>query len=134
MVAHTCSDKGQHSRTAKLWLQYMDMVALMRQFIKGERTGDWELHLKSTRQMLPYYAAAGHNNYLKSARIYLQNMLNLKETHPNIDKMFHSGLHVIRRSDRYWAGLSADLVIEQEFMRAMKASGICSNLYIAPHS
>lgn len=35
-----------------------------------------------------------------------------------------SGLHVIRRSDRYWAGLSADLVIEQEFMRAMKSSGI----------
>ena len=36
--------------------------------------------------------------------------------------MFMSGLHVIRRSDRYWAGLSSDLVIEQEFMRAMKSS------------
>ena len=74
--------------------------------------------------MLPYYAAVGHNNYFKSARIYLQNMLSLKETHRNIYKMFYSGLHVIRRSDRYWAGLSTDLVIEQEFMKTMKASGI----------
>jgi hypothetical protein len=51
-------------------------------------------------------------------------MMSLKETHPDVYHMFMSGLHVIRRSDRYWAGLSADLVIEQEFMRALKSSGI----------
>ena len=28
-----------------------------------------------------------------------------------------------RRTDRYWAGLSSDLVIEQGLMRSMKSTG-----------
>ena len=36
---------------------------------------------------------------------------------------FQDGLHVIRRSDRYWAGLSSDLVIEQVLMRSIKTIG-----------
>ena len=35
-----------------------------------------------------------------------------------------SGLHVVRRSDRFWAGLSPDLVIQQALMHSLKTSGI----------
>ncbi len=122
--------KSAEARTGKIWIQYMQMVSLMRQFIKAERTGNWELHLKSLMEMLPYYAAAGHNNYMKSAYLYIQNMLELKNSHPQIDKLFRSGFHVIRRSDRFWAGLSTDLVIEQEFMRNMKVAGNLVNLMV----
>ena len=31
--------------------------------------------------------------------------------------------HVERRSDRFWAGLSTDLMIEQVLMRSVKATG-----------
>ncbi len=37
--------------------------------------------------------------------------------------MFVQGHHVVRRSDRYWAGLSTDLVIEQALMRSIKTQG-----------
>lgn len=47
-------------RTAKLWFQYMDMVDILRQFIKAERAGDWLFHLKAVQNMLPSFAAAGH--------------------------------------------------------------------------
>ena len=30
------------------------------------------------------------------------------------------GHHVVRRSDRFWAGLSPDLIIEQVLMRSIK--------------
>lgn len=73
--------------------------------------------------MLPYFAAAGHNNYVKSAYLYLQLMCDLHKTHPDVYKSFQDGLHVVRRSDRYWSGLSTDLVIEQVFMRSLKTSG-----------
>jgi len=33
-------------RMARLWLQYMDMVDLLRRFIKAERLGLWALHLQ----------------------------------------------------------------------------------------
>ena len=50
-------------------------------------------------------------------------MAKLQTTHSQVQQKFEEGLHVIRRSDRYWAGLSPDLVIEQALMRPIKTSG-----------
>ena len=33
------------SRTGTLWIQYMEMIDILRSFIKAERKGDWDLHL-----------------------------------------------------------------------------------------
>lgn len=41
------------SRTAKLWLQFMEMVGILKSHIRSERTGDWQLLLDSLRNMLP---------------------------------------------------------------------------------
>ena len=110
-------------RTSTLWFQYMNMVDILRRFLKSERTGNWKLHLQSVSDMLPYFAASGHNLYAKSARLYLQDMMQLENTHPEVFKSFLEGHHVVRRSDRFWAGLSTDLVIEQVLMRSLKTSG-----------
>ena len=40
-----------------------------------------------------------------------------------IPKSGKACLHVVRRSDRLWAGLSTDLVIEQVLMRSIKTTG-----------
>ena len=46
------------SRTAKLWLQYMTMVNILKEFIKAERTGNFQLHLEATHEMLPYFCSS----------------------------------------------------------------------------
>lgn len=46
--------------TSKLWVQYFRMNVLMKQFIKAERMGDWELHLTTVGKMLPFFHSAGH--------------------------------------------------------------------------
>ena len=48
--------KLSDGHTAKFWLMYMEMVAILKQFIKAERTGNWFLHLHSVNEMLPYLA------------------------------------------------------------------------------
>ena len=111
------------SRTAQLWIQYSDMISILRNFILAERLGDWLLHLESLREMLPFLAASGHNLYTKSASVYLDSMHKLSETNPDVYQHFIDGKHVVRRSNRQWAGLSTDLVIEQELMRSLKTSG-----------
>ena len=111
------------SRTACLWFQYMDMIDILRQFIKAERTGNWGLHLKAMKDMLPFFAAAGHNLYMKSGYIYLQQMTELQETNPEVYQHFTMGNHVIRRTEKFWAGLSTNLVIEQVLMRSIKSVG-----------
>ena len=110
-------------RTAVLWIQYCEMIQLLRKFIKAERTGNWDLHLQSVRDMLPYFAAAGHSLYAKSAYVYITSMQNLEDTHPEVFHQFKACHHVFRRSDRYWAGLSTDLVIEHVLMRSVKSPG-----------
>ena len=50
-------------------------------------------------------------------------MANLPNDHPVVHQHFVEGLHVARRSDRAWAGLSTDLMTEQVLMRSMKTSG-----------
>ena len=111
-------------RTAALWLQYMEMLDLVRAFIKSERTGNWNQHLDTLTNMMPFMAASGHNLYVKSLSIYLQKMHQLEKTHPQVYERFQDdGLQVVRRSNEYWAGLSPDLVIEQALMRSMKTTG-----------
>ena len=70
--------------------------------------------------MIPYFAASGHHFYAKSVHIYVQKMMRLKDDYPEIHNKFVDGFHVVRRSNRKWAGLSTDLVIEQVLMRAIK--------------
>ena len=53
------------SRTANLWLQYMQYVKVLRQHILAARTGDWNLSLVSLQKMLNLFAATGHLNYAK---------------------------------------------------------------------
>jgi len=95
----------KNSRTANLWLQYMKMMDVLRMFLKAERTGNWKLHLQAMYDMLPYLAASGHNLYTKSVYVYLQHMAKLQELHLEVYNHFQKGHHVVRRSDRFWAGL-----------------------------
>ena len=78
---------------------------MLKTFIKAERTGEWELSLYELQRLLPYFAVSGHNLYLKSAHVYLQTICQLRDNNPRVYEAFKEGYHVIRRSDRYCAGL-----------------------------
>lgn len=109
--------------TGNLWIQYMAMVDTVKQLLKAQRTGNFLLYLETLKEMLPFYAAAGHLHYTKSVYLYIQDMLQLKETNREVFDQLVSGLFVVRRSDRFWAGLPPDLIIEQVLMRSLKTNG-----------
>lgn len=123
LAADTWSTSMLPYRTAKLWIMYMDLVRILRSFIRSARTGNWKLYLQSLHEMLPYLAASGHNNYVKSLLLYLQKMEKLEETHPAIYAKFLEGMFVLRRSDSFWAGIFSDLYIEQVLMANVKSVG-----------
>ena len=72
-------DYLKYSRTASLWLQYMNMVDTLQQYKRTERTGNWALHLDAISKMLSYLATSGHNHYSKSAWVYLQRISQLEK-------------------------------------------------------
>lgn len=120
-----CRNKSEGSRTAKLWIQYLNMVILVMQFIKAERTGDFDLHLNTVISMLPFFHAAGHHLYAKSAHLYVQKMMDLpqKMKKEEFERFSRDGYFSIRRSARNWSGIWTDMVIEQSLMRPMKSIG-----------
>ena len=50
-------------------------------------------------------------------------MMQLESDHSDVYLAFKRGHFVIRRSNRYWGGLSTDLIIKQVLMRSLKSTG-----------
>ena len=73
--------------------------------------------------MLPYLAAAGHNNYTKSLAIFIPKMMDLQCTHPDVHAAFMKGLFPVRRTDGAWTGMFTDLFIETVLMAGLKSTG-----------
>ena len=44
----------------RLWSQYQDVIDILKNFVKAERRGHWNLHLQAVFDMLPYHSASGH--------------------------------------------------------------------------
>lgn len=113
------------SRTAKLWINLLKNINLILQFIFAERSGNWNMHLNTVIKMLPYFHAAGHLPYAKSAHLYVQQMLKLesKLTKNEFDLFTNKGYFTVRRKGKFWSGTWTDMSIEQCLMRPMKAVG-----------
>ena len=76
----------------------MDSINVFR----AQRTGNCHLHLVSTSHMLNLFEATGHINYAKSARMYLQMMLELPVKYRDLYEKFSTEkYHTARRRDRF---------------------------------
>lgn len=111
--------------TAELLIQYMEMVQLVKDFIRAERSGNFSLHLKCIKKMLPYFHASGHFLYAKSAQLYLQDMLKLETMMSDIEyqRFVTDGFFTVRRTSKFWSGIWSDMTIEQVLMRSMHSQG-----------
>ena len=80
----TLEDLQKTSRTAKLWVLYHKLVRTAQDFILSERLHDWHGHLNAVSKMVGIFATAGHGQYAKFGRMYLQEMLRLPEDYPEV--------------------------------------------------
>ena len=72
--------RANQSRTCKLWLDCLiKPMFIMMVYVRAEREGDWLLHVHSVRQMMPYFIAAGHHNYVRSVLLSIRTVENLPE-------------------------------------------------------
>ena len=88
--------------TASLWIQYLDMIWILRKFIRAEWLGNWYLHIEAVSDMLPYLAASGDSLYANSASIYLSSMANLPSDH----LVVHQQRQVKLGNDATWKTLT----------------------------
>ena len=118
--------KGQNrskSRLFAFWEEYGAMVSLLLQFIKAERTGNWNLHLASVAAMIPHFFAMDRQNYARYLPVYLADVRQLETKHPTVHKEFLSGNHSISRSGHAYSQVSTDMALEQSINADSKSMG-----------
>ena len=58
---------------------YVDMVSILKRFIKAKRVGKWMEHLAEIQHMLPYIVAAKLTNNMSCLSLHLKEMRDLEE-------------------------------------------------------
>ena len=117
------SEGRAKSKLFSFWEEYIDMVMILLQFIKAERTGNWSLHLSSTAAMIPHFFAMDRTNYARWMPIYLADMHKLEVRHPNVFKEFSAGNHSVSRSQQPFAEVWTDMALEQSINLDSKSKG-----------
>ncbi|KAJ8943944.1 hypothetical protein NQ314_009608 [Rhamnusium bicolor] len=93
-------------------------------FYTAKRSGNWDLHLKSLRCMIPWFFAYDHYNYSRCASVYLADMLNLESTAPNVYVEFLKGNFVIKRLPGAFNTISVDQALEHVNKSSKNGGGI----------
>lgn len=105
----------QRGSIAKLLVQYLQMMTLVKQFIVAVRMSNWNLHLNTIQKILPYFHASGHF-------LYSQDMLHLKGrmTAEQNEFITTKRYFTIRLSDKFWCDTRLGITIEQLLIRTIK--------------
>ena len=101
------------SKMFAFWEQYGDMINTLLQFIKAERTGNWDLHLSTVATMVPHFFATDRPNYARWLPVYLADMNQLQSKHSKVQQEFVAGKHSISRSGQPFSQVSTDMALEQ---------------------
>ena len=115
--------------TGKLWVDCLvkpTLLSLM--FLRAERNGDFLLEQHCLKEMLPYYFAAGHQNYARYLSWYVRQMENLPQC---AKEDLLAGAHVCRHSDGGTA-VPADQFGEQTYIKRGKGSGCMKGISTSP--
>lgn len=78
-------------KLSKFWMSYVDMVETLLDLLRATQEGNWELHLSSIRETMPWCLAYDNVNYARYLSLYLHEMLHLPEEHPDILDYLNSG-------------------------------------------
>lgn len=103
------------------WDSYLEMVEVLLNAIRATREGNWEMHIESTKEMLPWFYAYDHINYARYLPIYLVDMMSLEESHPEAHTMLANGEFGVQRTTHHgFSQVPVDQTIEQTLNRSTK--------------
>ncbi|XP_043480323.1 uncharacterized protein LOC122510010 [Leptopilina heterotoma] len=99
---------------------YCQMVEILLNSIAADRLGDFDLHLQSTREMLPFLFSMNHTNYVRGVTLYLQDMMKLPT---EMVYELKRGMMSVKRGDGKFNAVGCDLALEQTQNRSSAVSG-----------
>ena len=117
------SERSEASETFRYWNNFIDMVHLLRDIVRADREGDWNLHLSSVKDTLPLFKIFDRTNYLRWCSMYVEDMQGLKESAPDVFAAFMEGKFSVKRNVGHFNSVGADMCLEQTINRSSKGKG-----------
>ena len=73
----------------------------------GQQVANWPLTLNALKDLCPLFAF-GHTNYARWVPVFLKDMANLSNTHPEVHEAFMEGKFVVQRGDNFFSLIALD--------------------------
>ena len=106
------------------WPDFIEMVQLLLCFICSTRTRNSIMHIQCLQEVLSWMAAYDRTNYARYVPLYIQNILQLSEIHPDIHNRLMAGeFRVQLTKDRMFNSIPHDQTIEVTINKDTKTSG-----------
>ena len=119
------ADARINSEAFAFWDTFVEMVSILKDLVRADREGNWQLHLQTIQSALPIFAGCDHTNYYRWAAVYLEDMRRLQKDAPDVYENFAAGKFSIKRTAGKFNAIGADMCLEQTINRSQKsASGI----------
>ena len=109
--------------TASYWNSYLDMVQTLLDCQWSLRTGDWDLHLRATEKMLPWFHACDCFNYARHVTYYGCTHQDLGDTHLGLCQAYLNQHFSAKRAFGRFNRLLSEQDIEQTTNKEQKGKG-----------
>lgn len=117
--------KCEESPLFKYWNNFLIMQQLVLNLLRADRTGDWKLHVESMKHIQPLYFILDRVNYIRASGEYLQDIIDLENTHPEVYQEFLKGNFTVKQTNRPFTSIATDQALETTANRSKKnSSGI----------
>ncbi|KAL4238796.1 hypothetical protein ACF0H5_003503 [Mactra antiquata] len=117
------TENAQKSETFKFWDHFIELVRLLRNLVRADREGNWNLHLLTVQSILPYFASFNNINYFRWCSVYLEDMKLLPKSAPDVFEQFSKGKFVVKQTPGNFKAVGVDQCLEQTINRSQKGSG-----------
>ena len=92
-------------------IMYLEIVQIVLRYVRSEGIGARLEHIEEIQNMLPF--SCKHSKDLACLALYLKEMRDLPQTHPEVYNEFINGNHTIRHKQNKANGVWNDLALEQ---------------------
>lgn len=126
--------KRRKSVQFQYWITTMELQAILLQFVKSERTADFDEFISVLEKMCPWYLATDHGHYGRWLPIILADMKQLSVRHPEVYKEFKKGHFTSRRTNKKFSCISDDQFHEQNNKLVKESSSLLGSLFVFFHN
>ena len=123
-LENKCSSSAQ----ADYWNKSKELDLTILQFCKSGHSVDFDLHVESLEQVMPWITIMDHHHYARNLPVYIRDLSTLKDRHPAIHVEFKNGNFTAQKTLRRFSRIMFDHCHEQGIDWLKNLSGVIWNL------